>query len=146
MELEAEAIACQRVFKASVPPEPIDVKGVRRVQHRFRLRLHPATRGPDGLSKDLSLDPLRLPMQLHRPHPLTSQVRREEGLGGAVTVDQDRVIADRARQDVGDRAEDRERVLPEQKGCAVKSQLGLGRRLRATYGLGLLSTPLWCRR
>jgi hypothetical protein len=75
-------------------------------------------------------------MHLHRPHTLTPQVRR---------IDQDRVIADYACHDVGDRAEDGERVLSEHESCAVKrSQPGLGVRLKATYGLGLLSTTLWC--
>jgi hypothetical protein len=65
------------------------------------------------------LELFRLLVHLYRPHPLTPQVRREEGLGRCIAVDKDRVIADRASQDVRDRTEDGERVLPEQEGRAA---------------------------
>ena len=81
-------------------------------------------------------------MHLHRPHSLPSQVRREEGTGGGVNVNQDGVVTDRPRQDVGDGAEVRERVLPEEEGCAAKSQFDICTRLGLTYGFGFLSTPL----
>ena len=84
-------------------------------------RLDPAGRGPDGPAEDRSLEPFGLPVHLHRHHPLTPQVRREEGLGRCVAVDEDRVIADRTGQDVGDRTEDGERVLPEQEGRAASA-------------------------
>jgi hypothetical protein len=35
-------------------------------------------------------------MYLHRPHTLTPEVRREEGLSRCVAIDKDGVIADRA--------------------------------------------------
>lgn len=57
-------------------------------------------------------------MDLHRLHVLTPQVRGKEGLGRCVAIDEDRVIADRTGQDVGDRTEDRERILPKKEGRA----------------------------
>jgi hypothetical protein len=93
---------------------------VSRVGHRFGLRLHPTSHGPDGPAEDWPLEPFRLPVHLHRFHPLTPQVRREEGLGGCVAVDENGVVADRASQDVGDRTEDGERVLPEQERRAAR--------------------------
>jgi hypothetical protein len=35
-------------------------------------------------------------MHLHRLHILGSQVGSEEGLGGCVAIDEDRIVADRA--------------------------------------------------
>jgi hypothetical protein len=62
-------------------------------------------------------------MHLHRLHTLTPQVGGEEGLSGCVAIDEDRIVADRAGQDVRDWAEDRERVLPKQEGRARKDEL-----------------------
>jgi len=70
--------------------------------------------------KDGPLEPFGLPMDLHRLHVLTPQVRGQEGLGGRVAIDEDRVIADRTGQDVEEGTEDRKVV-----------------------GLSLLSTLLW---
>lgn len=85
-------------------------------------------------------------MHLQGLCPLAAQVCRKERFGRCVAVDQGRVIADRMCQNVRDWAEDREGVLPEQEGCAIsESQFECDTQCRETYGLGLLSTPLWCR-
>ena len=62
-------------------------------------------------------------MDLHRLYILTPQVRGKEGLGGYIAIDEDRVIADRTGQDVGDRTEDREGILPKEEGRAVRVEL-----------------------
>ena len=80
-------------------------------------------RRPDRLPKDWPLKLFRLPMDLHRLYVLTPQIRGKEGLGGCVAIDEDRVIADRTGQDVGDRTEDREGILPEEEGRAVGVEL-----------------------
>ena len=119
----AETIARQPVFQARVSPKAADVEGVCRVEHRFELRLHPAVHGPDRPAEDRPLEPFRLPMHLHRLYILAPQVGGVERLGGCVAVDEDRIVADRAGQDVRDRAEDRERVLPKQEGRAREGEL-----------------------
>jgi hypothetical protein len=62
-------------------------------------------------------------MDLHRLYVLTPQVRGKEGLGGCVTVNEDRVIADRTGQDVGDRIEDRASILLEEEGRVARAEL-----------------------
>jgi len=42
---------------------------------------------------------------------LTPQVCGKEGLGGHIAIDEDRVIMDRTGQDIGDRTEDKGRIL-----------------------------------
>ena len=78
--------------------------------------LHFASRGPDRSSEYQSLEPFSLPIYFHRLHTLTRQVGLEEGLGECVAAYEDRVIADRACQDVRDRTEDGSRILTEQEG------------------------------
>ena len=92
----AETIARQPVFQASVPPKAVKIEGENRVGHWFDLRLHPAAHGTDRPAKDRPLEPFRLPMHLHRLHTLAPQVGGEEGLGGCVAIDEDRLVADRA--------------------------------------------------
>jgi hypothetical protein len=62
-------------------------------------------------------------MHLHCLYTLTPQVGGKEGLSGCVAIDEDRIVADRTSQDVRDRAEDKERVLPKQEGCARRDEL-----------------------
>ena len=62
-------------------------------------------------------------MDLHCLHVLTPQVRVEERLSRRVAIDEDRVVADRTGQDVGDWAEDRKGILPEEKGRAMRVEL-----------------------
>jgi hypothetical protein len=62
-------------------------------------------------------------MHFHRLYILAPQVSGEEGLGGCVAIDEDRIVTDRAGQDVRDWAEDRERVLPKQEGRAREDEL-----------------------
>ena len=96
----AETIARQPVFQARVSPEAADVEGVGRVEHRFELRLHLAIHGPDRPAEDRPLEPFRLPMHLHRLYPFAPQVGSEEGLGRCIAIDEDRIVADCAAQDV----------------------------------------------
>jgi len=119
----AETIARQLVFQASIPPKAVNIEGESRVGHWFELRLHPAVYGADRPAKDRPLEPFWLLMHLHRLHTQAPQVGGEEGLGGCIAIDEDRIVADRAGQDVRDRAEERERVLPKQEGCARQDEL-----------------------
>ena len=84
-------------------------------------------------------------MDLHRLHILTPKICSKEGFCRCVAIDEDGIVADRTGQDVGDRTEDGERILSEEEGRAVRvrSARALIYLVRATYGLGLLSTPLW---
>ena len=119
----AETIARQLVFQASIPPKAVNIEGTSRIGHWFELRLHPAVDGVDRPAEDRPLEPFWLLMHLHRLHTQAPQVGGEEGLGGCIAIDEDRIVADRAGQDVRDRAEDRERVLPKQEGCARQDEL-----------------------
>jgi hypothetical protein len=94
----AETIARQLVFQASVVPKAVNIEGASRVGHWFELRLHPAgaVYSTNRLAKDRPLEPFWLPMHLHRLHILGPQVGSEEGLGGCVAIDEDRIVADRA--------------------------------------------------
>jgi hypothetical protein len=92
------------------------VEGVRRIGHWLRFRLHPTADCPYRPAEHRALQPLFLPIHLNRTHALARQVRGIKGLGRCVAIHEDRAIADRAAQHVGDRAEDRERILPEEKG------------------------------
>jgi hypothetical protein len=62
-------------------------------------------------------------MHLHRLYTQALQVNSEEGLGGYVTIDEDRIVADRAGQDVRDRVKDKETVFPKQEGHVGKDRL-----------------------
>ena len=99
--------------------------GESRVGHWFDLRLHPAgaVHGADRPAKERPLEPFWLPMHLHRLHTQAPQVGGKEGLGGCVAIDEDRIVADHAGQDVRDRAEDGETVLPKQEGRAREDRL-----------------------
>jgi hypothetical protein len=90
---------------------------------------------------------------LSSPYPPISKVHREEGLAGGVAADQDRIIADRAREDVEigqrrGRGRGRGRGFSENRNVVLGEEESVWVRvcLRAMYGLGLLSTPLWWRR
>jgi hypothetical protein len=101
----------------------VQVEGKFGTRHRFGLQLHPTVRSPDQRPKDRPLEPHGLPMDLHRLHVLTPQVRGKEWFGRRVVIDEDRVITDRTGQDVGDWAEDGVEILPEEKGRSVEARL-----------------------
>ena len=123
-------------------PQAADVEGVGRVRYRFELRLHPAVHSPDRPAEDRPLKPFRLPIDLHHLHFLGPQVRGEEGLGGRVAIDEDRIVADRAGQDVRDQAEDRARVLPKQEGRAKEDELARAQGAkRSDVRFGLVIDP-----
>ena len=54
-------------------------------------------------------------MHFKRTHALARQVRGVEGLGGCVAIDENRTVADYAGQDIRNRTENREKVLPEKE-------------------------------
>lgn len=81
-------------------------------------------------------------MHLHRLYILAPQISSEERLGGCIAVDENRIVADRAGQDVRDRAEDGKRVLPKQEGRAREGELARVQDLgRSDVRFGLVIDP-----
>jgi hypothetical protein len=108
----AETIARQPVFQATVSPKAADIEGIYQVEYRLELQFHPVIPGPDRPTEDRPLEPFQLPVYLYRLYICSPQIRSKEGLGRYIAINEDRLVTDCTGQDVRDRVEEGERVLP----------------------------------
>jgi hypothetical protein len=115
----AEIVAGQPILKASIFSKTVDVKGVSRVGYWLSLGFHLVISGPLRSSENRPLNLFWLLMHLYSLK--TPQPRCKEWLGGCIAIDQDRIIADCAGQDMGNRTEDGESVFAEQEDSPVNT-------------------------